>query len=522
MNREGKFENRFFAGAAILMFGLLIFISSCKKNSITSTTDTGTVNSGALVGGTSTVDNSSITSGTAEGSTEVGANADDLIANSTFSSVVAINFGTTVTITNPLAASGVTITQSGGDVTITSTATGVDFQLSGTTTNGSVKVYSDKKFKLTLNGVSITNNDGPALNIQSSKRFFLEVKDNTTNTLTDAATYATSTEDMKGTLFSEGQMIFVGNGTLNVKANYKHAIVSDDYIRVVAGNINVTGAVSDGIHANDAIIIDGGTVKITATGDGIQADEGHVIINSGTITTNTVDKGISATYEGTDVTIVPYVTINGGTITVTSTKGEGIESKGALTINNGTIAVSSYDDGINAKTAIYINGGSIYAYATNNDAMDSNGTFTITGGKIVAIGANSPEASIDCDARTLKITGGLLVGIAGATSGPTASVSTVRSVVMGAGLAQILHIEAADGTEVITFLAPKSFSTILVSGSKLKANTAYTVYTAGSMSADATNFHGLYLTGTYTRGYKGTVFTTTSVVTQTGGSISRN
>ncbi len=502
------------------MIGLLVFISGCKKSSVTASTDTSGTTTGTVTGGTSTIDNTGVTSGTAEGSTEVGANADDLIANSTFSSVVSINFGTTITITNPLAASGVTITQSGGDVTINSTATGVDFQLAGTTTNGSVKVYSEKKFKLTLNGVNITNNDGPAINIQSSKRFFVQLNDNTTNTLADAATYATSTEDMKGTFFSEGQMIFVGNGTLNVKGNYKHAIVSDDYVRVIAGNINVTGAVSDGIHTNDAVIIDGGTIKITATGDGIQADEGHVIINDGVITTNTVDKGISAAYEGTDATIVPYLTINGGTITVTSTKGEGIESKGALTINKGTIAINSYDDAVNAKTAIYINGGSIYAYATNNDAMDSNGIFTITGGKIVAIGANSPEASIDCDARTLKITGGLLVGIAGATSGPTASVSTVRSLVMGSGTAQIIHIEAADGTEALTFLAPKSYSTLIFASAKLKANTAYTIYTGGSVT-DATNFYGLYLTGTYNRGYKGTTFTTSSVVTQIGGSISR-
>ncbi|RZL50443.1 MAG: carbohydrate-binding domain-containing protein [Pedobacter sp.] len=375
MKLQNKLESGFFAVAFLILIGVLIFISGCKKSTTTATSDgTTTTGTGTAVGGTSIIDNTGITSGTAEGSTEIGANVDDLIANSTFSSVVAINFGTTTTITNPLAAAGVIITQSGGDVTITSTATAVDFQLSGTTTNGSVKIYSDKKFKLTLNGVTIANNDGPAINIQSSKRSFIQVNDNTTNTLTDAATYATSTEDMKGTIFSEGQMIFLGNGTLNVKANYKHAIASDDYVRVIAGNINVTGAVSDGIHTNDAIIIDGGKINITAAGDGIQADEGHVIVNDGTIATTTVDKGISASYEGTDATIIPYVTINGGTITVKSTTGEGIESKGALTINKGTISINTYDDGINAKTAIYINGGSIYTYATNNDAIDSNGT----------------------------------------------------------------------------------------------------------------------------------------------------
>jgi len=506
---------------AIILLGISAMLGSgCKKTDASvDTTTSGTTTS---AGGTSTILNSGITTGTAEGSTEIGANADDLLANSTFSSIVTINFGTTTTITNPLSANGVTITESNGDVVITSTATGVEFQLSGTTTNGSVKVYSDKKFKLTLNGVSITNNDGPAINIQSSKRAFVVLADHSTNTLTDAANYATSTEDMKGTLFSEGQMIFSGTGSLNLKANYKHAIVSDDYVRVISGNITVTGAVSDGIHTNDAIIIDGGTIKITAAGDGIQADKGHVIVNDGTIIVNTVDKGISASYEGTDATIIPYVNLNGGTITVTSTKGEGIESKGALTINKGTITINSYDDGINAKTAIYINGGSIYAYATNNDAIDSNGTLTITGGMTLAIGANAPEASIDCDARMLKITGGLVLGIAGATSGPTTSVSTIRSVVMGSGTANtIIHIEAADGTEALTFLAPKNYATLIYASAKLKASTAYTMYAGGSVT-DGTDFHGLYLTGTYNKGTKGISFTTTNILTQTGGSISRN
>ena len=510
----------------IITLLLLSFLltASCSKNddvspevgTTTPTTGTGTTN------GTSAITSSIVTTGTAEGSIEIGANVDDLIENSTFPSVVAVNFGTSVSLTNPLAANGVTITQSGNDITITSTATGVDFQLSGTTTNGSVKIYSEKKFKITLNGVSITNNDGPALNIQSSKRAFLVSTDGTTNTFADGLTYATSTEDMKGTIFSEGQMVFGGTGTINVKGNFKHAIASDDYIRLRAGTINITGAITDGVHTNDAFIMDGGTLKITAASDGIEAEEGYIIINDGTLTTTTGDDGIAASYEGTDATIIPYVNINGGTLTITSTKGEGIESKGALTINKGNVTINTYDDGLNAGKAMYINGGKIYAYATNNDAMDSNGTFTITGGIIVAIGANSPEASIDCDARTLKITGGLLIGIGGATSGPTSSVTTVRAVVMGSGAAnQIIHLEAADGTEALTFLAPKSYSTLLFSGSKLKASTAYTVYTGGSVT-DGTSFNGLYLTGTYNRGTKGTAFTTTNVLTQTGGSISRN
>jgi hypothetical protein len=351
---------------------------------------------------TVSIDSTTTSSATAEGNTDKAANEEDLLANSTFPSAVTINFGTSVSITNPVSAGGVTITQSGGDVTVNSTATGVEYVLTGTTTNGSVKIYSDKKFKLTLSGVNITNADGPAINIQSGKRAFVVLTDNTTNTLADGATYtASGTEDMKGTLFSEGQMIFSGNGSLSVKGNYKHAIASDDYIRLISGTITVTAAASDGIHTKDAFIADGGIVNITTAGDGIQCDEGYIVINNGTFTVNVVDKGISASYD-TDTTIDPYITINGGTITVNSSAGEGIESKSILTINSGAITVKTKDDGINAGTFIYINGGTIYAYSTSNDGIDSNGKITVTGGKVYPSAQLLPKKGLIVTAIRLK------------------------------------------------------------------------------------------------------------------------
>jgi len=499
---------------SIILFFLTVYTSCSKADS----SDTGTTG-----GAGSAIDSTGIVSGTPEGSTETGADPDDLVENSVFSKTVSIAFGSAVTISNPLEGSGVTITTTNGDVVINATVAEVEYVLSGTSSNGSVKIYSDKKFKLTLNGVSLTNADGPAINVQSSKRAFIVLADNSSNSLTDGASYAAAVndEDMKATLFSEGQLIFSGTGSLTVKGNYKHAICSDDYIRVRSGTITVTGAVTDGIHSNDAFIADGGSLSITAASDGIECEEGFIIINEGVFIIGAGDDGIAASYEDGDPDITPYVTINGGTIRIQSSAGEGIESKSELTINNGDIATQTADDGLNAGTAIYINGGRIYSYSTGNDAMDSNGIFTITGGKIVAIGARSPEAGIDCDARTLKITGGQLVAIGGATSGPTASVSTVPSLIRGAGTAnELIHIRAADGTEALTFLAPVSYTTMLVAGSKLKSNTTYSIYTGGSVT-EGIQFNGLYTGGTYTPGTAGTGFTTSSLVTQIGGSISR-
>ncbi len=524
MNMNITTQRSFLSTLLLSLLYVAMIFSSCSKTDITGTTDeNGTGSTGGTGSSNSSlaIEEASTVSSAKEGNTDSAYNADDLIANSSFTSQVLIAFsGTAATVINPLTAGGVSVTTSSGDVTITSTAKNVEYVVSGTTSSGSVKIYSDNKFKLTLNGATITNNDGPAINIQSKKRVFIEVADNTTNTLADGSTYITSTEDMKGTIFSEGQLIFTGNGTLNVKGNYKHGIASDDYIRVQSGTINITGAVTDGIHTNDAFIADGGTINITATSDGIECEEGYIVVNNGNFTIKAGDDGIAASYT-TDKTIDPYITINGGTFNITSTAGEGIESKSILTINNGTLTIKTYDDGLNAGTAIYINGGTTYVYSSNNDGIDSNGIMTITGGITVSAGAGSPEEGFDCDNNTFKITGGIIVGIGGATSMPTANVSTQRSVRLGgASASQLVHIAATDGSaEALTFTVPRTYTTMLFSSPKLKASTAYTVYTGGSVN-NGVSVNGLYTSGTYVKGSaaSGTTFTTSSMVTTAGGS----
>ncbi len=502
----------------------LTTVSCTKDDPVTDQgTDTGT-GTGTGTAGSSTVNISEVsTASTAkEGKTDSAYNAEDILANSTFSSTVTIVLnGNSATVTNPLSTVSVN-TSNDTSVIIDSKAEAVEYVVSGTSTK-SLKIYSTKKFKLTLNGVNITSKNGPAINIQSGKRVFVVLADGTTNSLTDNATYTpyyagTTAEDAKAAFFSEGQLIFSGSGALNVKSNYKHAIASDDYVRVISGTINITGAVTDGIHTNDAFIADGGTFNIKATSDGIEVEEGYVVINNGTFTFQIGDDGIAASWD-TDATIDPYVTINGGTISVTSTAGEGIESKSTLTINAGNITLNTKDDCINAIKYLYINGGNIYGVSSGNDAVDSNGPVTITGGMIVVAGANAPEGSFDTDRKTFKITGGIIVGIGGSAASPTASVSTQYSVRLGSGAAnQVFHIESSDGAEALTFLAPKSYSTMLFSSPKLKANTSYVVYTGGSV-AGGTSFNGLYLSGTYTRGTKSsTTFTTSGKFTTAGGS----
>ena len=184
---------------------------------------------------------------------------DDFRENDTFTKTVTIHYnGASVNVRNEV--EGVTVDTDGAHVVVNSTVKEVEYVLSGSTKNGSFKMYSSNKFKLTLGGVTITNPIGAAINIQSKKRLFVVLADGTENNLADGTNYTiVDGEDMKGCFFSEAQLIFSGQGTLNIAGNYRHALCSDDYIRFRKGvKLNIRQAAKDGIHTNDGIIIGGG------------------------------------------------------------------------------------------------------------------------------------------------------------------------------------------------------------------------------------------------------------------------
>ena len=499
---------------------------------MTTITDTGTTTTANGITITSPI----LTSSNVLGRQETGIDEEDNIINSTFNSQVTIIYnGNSVNVTNDI--SGVTYEKNGAKLVITSTAKGVEYIVSGSTTNGSLKIYSDSKFKLTLNGVDITSTDGPAINIQSKKRIFVVLPSGKINKLTDSSTYSTqyatdgTEEDAKGAFFSEGQLLFSGTGSISVTANKKHGIVSDDYVRISEGNINVensTLATGHAIRTNDAVYIDGGTINLKTTntfdkGDGIQCEGGHIIINGGNITINATDDGITAQFDD-DGSGDPYLNINGGILNITA-KGEGIESKLLLTINDGTININAVDDAINAGSGLYFNGGKTYVYSSGNDALDTNGKLGITGGLVVAVGATrTPETSVDATDESGKypagftMTGGYLVAIGvGSTPDTPLTTSTQKTVMLGglSGSAQIINITSDSGTEVVTFKAPISYSHIMFSNSKI-ANGIYKIYTGGSVTGGE-DFNGVYTSGIYTGGTSSSQFTVSGQVTTSGG-----
>ena len=145
-------------------------------------------------------------------SDDVDKNDDDIVSNTTFDRTVKVIFSTSGDATVKNTGSNISASVSGNGVTITNSGKeNVIYELSGSTIDGYFKLYSSKKQAIVLNGVSITNSSGAAINNQGTKRTYLVVRDGTHNALSDGSTYADSgDEDMKATLFSEGKLLFSG------------------------------------------------------------------------------------------------------------------------------------------------------------------------------------------------------------------------------------------------------------------------------------------------------------------------
>lgn len=316
------------------------------------------------------------------------------------STIVEIKYnGSDAEIINPFAFEGVTVTKTGADVIVESTSESeITYQLTGTTTTGSFKVYSDKKFILNLNSVSLTSDDGAAINIQSGKKCTVNLIG--TSTLEDGLFYTTvSGEDQKGCFFSEGQLVFTGTGTLNVSGNYKHGICSDDYIDIQGGNVNIVKAANDGVRVNDYFLMTDGSFTATATGDGIDGDVGYIQIDGGkmNVTVSTADtKGIKCD---------SIITVNGGdiTLTVPAAQGKGFKTKQTMTVNGGTITAN-----MTGAVAIVSNDPSYCtAIKTDVDFVQTNGTINIThsgaGGRGISADGN---VNLKGGNLTVTVTGG--------------------------------------------------------------------------------------------------------------------
>ncbi len=308
-------------------------------------------------------------------------------------------------------AEGSGVTVEGSNVTVTAAGT---YVISGTLSSGSITVAAgeEDKVQLVLNGVSVTNPDGPALYVKSADKVFLTLADGTDNTLADGSGAAATDDDkdLDGAVFSRADLTINGAGSLTVLGNSKHGVVSKDDLVITGGTITVT-AQNVALSGNDCVKIADAVLDLTAGTDGIRADNdedaerGYVYIKSGTITVDAGTDGIQAKtvlyVAGGTLTLSSgddgaradeTLTVNGGTLVITA--AEGLEAT-VVTINDGDISITASDDGINAaqKSSAYtplveINGGKITIVMGpgDTDGVDSNGNIVINGGTVSVTG----------------------------------------------------------------------------------------------------------------------------------------
>jgi hypothetical protein len=383
-----------------------------------------------------------------------------------------------ITLSNSgITVTGVGATVEGNKVIITE---GGDWEVVGSCDDGMIYVNTGEekdvndKVKLRLNGMSLTNTNGPAIYFDRCKKAFITLESDTINTICDSEEYADEYAEAKAVLHSDDSLEIKGKGTLNATSLYKHGINSDDDLVIENGIFNIQST-KDGLHANDYITLDSKNIKlnITSSADGIES-EGDLTINKATVNITADGKGIKATndlnilsgkitvnstddtvHSNANITITDgtlslssgddgvhadtTLTIDGGTINVIQSY-EGLEANDII-INGGTISVTASDDGINAaggndsssingrpgqnnfkpsfnspsnssstNCSITITGGYVYVVASG-DGIDSNGSLTISGGTVISQG---PQSSSDCcfDAdNTIQITGGTVIGI---------------------------------------------------------------------------------------------------------------
>ncbi len=232
-------------------------------------------------------------------------------------------------------APNVTDTIQGAHVKLISTDTKneLEFVLQGESTHGSLYYDGPLKCRFYLNGLNLTSDQGAAIDIKCGKRVDLILNEGTENFLADAAG-----GDQKAALYCKGHLEVSGGGALTVSGNAKHGIATKEYMEIKksTGSITVNKAVSDAMHIGQYFLMNGGTVTLSKQkGDGLQVE----------ILTDITESG--DTIPDPDKEDNGQVFIRGGLLTITAEEDltRGIKAPLDMTVSGGTVRVEARGDG---------------------------------------------------------------------------------------------------------------------------------------------------------------------------------
>lgn len=269
----------------------------------------------------------------------------------------------------------------------------------------------------------------------------LTIKNGTVNIVTtaDAAKCLKADNDI---VVSGGKLNLEvrGNGlwdATKLKTKAAACLGADGNLSINGGDMTLTasGSGGKGASCDGNLQINDGTIRIRTSG-------GLLVYSNGTLShnyTGNTDR-IASDYKSSPKGMKAdgTVEINGGKIDIyTSSNGaEGIESKSTLAVHGGDINIKAYDDGINSALDMTIDGGTLSVVSTAGDGLDSNANIIIAGGEVRTFGAGGMECGLDASTETgcsVRFTGGSILAAGGGSSAPT-SVATTQPYVAVSGL----------------------------------------------------------------------------------------
>ena len=180
--------------------------------------------------------------------------------------------GTVITLTGggaEIAGGGARV--QGGTVTISAVGT---YTLSGKLDEGQIIVNTGDDamdVTLVLDGASISNSAGPAIQILQAKNLRLQLRGENrlqSGVRTDMASFDGTASG--AALFSEDDLDIEGEGSLEVLGYLNNGITCKDDLDINSGAITVTAA-NNGIRGSESVEIKGGTVTVSCGNDGVKA-----------------------------------------------------------------------------------------------------------------------------------------------------------------------------------------------------------------------------------------------------------
>ena len=231
--------------------------------------------------------------------------------------------------------------------------------------------------QLVLEDASITAANGPAILVKEADKVYITLIGN--NAVKDSASYASVyTEDnVDGAIFSRGDLVIGGDGSLTVNAAYKHGIVSKDDLSITGGSITVN-APNVALNGKDCVKITACRLNLTAGTDGIRSDNeedtdrGYVYIKDGTIHITSGSDAIQA---------FTVIKCEEPVITIKTTAGKGLKAKSDILISGGSYTIDSKDDCIHSNNTISYTGGTAHL-TSGDDGIHADTDLEVTGGEI--------------------------------------------------------------------------------------------------------------------------------------------